>query len=510
MITTHSEEPSLPEPSCPKLGTRTRVKTSSSPEIFGYLSNDDLQPDFEIVIRKIDLVSTGLPEYVSKQLFDLCCLSTENALTIVNFLLAQKTEINISDTYKLNMISTLLLLSNSLSHKSFKDMKRDDILIYLDGLRKDDASDPLHKWIGSYNVKRQRLITFFRWFYNTNKCPSARQTPGFMKQIPILKRREQSIYKPTDLWTNEDDALFLRYCPSKRDKCYHAVSRDASGRPHELLSMKIRSIVFKITADNKQYAEVLINGKTGSRSIPLFDSIPYMKDWINSHPQPGNPNALLYPSLSHRTFGRKLTSSSLGNTYSKYKTQFFPQLLNNSNVPTTDKDGIRELLTKPWNPYIRRHSALTQKSRFLKEHVLRQHAGWSGRSQIHLKYLHYYGNESNESILEAYGIVTKDQKQSDVLRPKQCPNCNEPNKPDSKFCAKCRMVLTYDAYNETLENEHEKETEVQKLKEEYEKNMRSMREEMNQQFTQIVSMIQQNHQLAFIKPEVLAKKIEHQ
>ena len=97
-----------------------------------------------------------------------------------------------------------------------------------------------------------------------------------MKRIPILKRREQSIYKPTDLWTNEDDILFLRYCPSKRDKCYHAVSSDASGRPHELLSMKIRSIVFKTTADNKQYAEVLINGKTGSRSIPLFDSIPYM------------------------------------------------------------------------------------------------------------------------------------------------------------------------------------------------------------------------------------------
>ena len=69
-----------------------------------------------------------------------------------------------------------------------------------------------------------------------------------------------------------------------------------------------------------------------------------------------------------------------------------------------------------------------------------------------MKYLHYYGNESNESILEAYGIITKDQKISDALRPKQCPNCSEQNKPDSKFCAKCRMVLTYDAYNETLDS----------------------------------------------------------
>ena len=87
---------------------------------------------------------------------------------------------------------------------------------------------------------------------------------------------------------------------------------------------------------------------------------------------------------------------------------------------------------------------------------LRQHAGWSGSSQMHLKYLHYFGNESNESLLEAYGIVAKGQ-QIDQLRPKQCPNCSEPNKPDSK--------LTYDAYSETLENQQEKEKELQSVKE---------------------------------------------
>ena len=76
---------------------------------------------------------------------------------------------------------------------------------------------------------------------------------------------------------------------------------------------------------------------------------------------------------------------------------------------------------------------------------------------MHLKYLHYFGNESIDSILEAYGIISKDNQLSEALRPKQCPNCNEPNKPDSKFCAKCRMVLTYDAYSETLESEKQKE-----------------------------------------------------
>jgi hypothetical protein len=124
----------------------------------------------------------------------------------------------------------------------------------------------------------------------------------------------------------------------------------------------------------------------------------------------------------------------------------------------------RELLKKPWNPYIRRHSALTEKSIVLKEHVLRQHAGWSGKSQMHLKYIHYFGNESSESLLQAHGIVAKDQKLIDTLKPKQCPNCNEPNKPDSKFCAKCNMVLTYDAFNETVEEKQEKDKELESFK----------------------------------------------
>jgi hypothetical protein len=67
---------------------------------------------------------------------------------------------------------------------------------------------------------------------------------------------------------------------------------------------------------------------------------------------------------------------------------------------------------------------------------------------------------SQISILKAYGIIPKDREAGDILKPKQCPNCNEPNKPDSKFCSKCKMVLTYDAYNETLEGQKQKEDQL--------------------------------------------------
>jgi hypothetical protein len=51
------------------------------------------------------------------------------------------------------------------------------------------------------------------------------------------------------------------------------------------------------------------------------------------------------------------------------------------------------------------------------------------------------------------------------------------------------MVLTYDAYNETLENQKEKESEVQLLKQKYEQDMKTMRQEMENKFQQIFSKI---------------------
>jgi integrase/recombinase XerD len=433
--------------------------------------------------RKIDIATEGLEmQYVNR----LRTLQPENAMIVVNYIQAMRTEINLSDNYrKLNIF--LLSDISKFHNKPIKQMSREDLLSYLDSFRKSDASDPLHKWVGTYNLYTVLLIRFFRWLYYQDIEQKKRPKPSVVDNIPQLKRKEKSIYKPTDLWTTEDDLLFYKYCPSKRIKCYHAISRDTSCRPHEILKLKIKEIFFK-TAGNYQYAEVLVNGKTGTRHIPLIDSIPYLKDYLDhEHSQPSNPNAILICSMK-KTLGRIMTTHYLFDIYSRYKKEFFPRLLDNPNVPHEDKQKIKELLKKPWNPYIRRHSALTEKSKILKEHVLRQHSGWSISSQMPQKYLHYYGNESSESLLEAYGIVPKDQ-QIDQLRPKQCPNCSEPNKTDSKFCAKCRMVLTYDAYNETLEKQQEKESEVHNLKEKYEQDMKSMREEMENKFQQILAKI---------------------
>jgi hypothetical protein len=179
-----------------------------------------------------------------------------------------------------------------------------------------------------------------------------------------------------------------------------------------------------------------------------------LKDYLDhEHPQPGNPNAPLICGTG-KGLGRHISPLRIYSIYNDFKRYVFPKLLESPAVLPEDKMRIKELLKKPWNPYIRRHSALTEKARILKEPILKIHAGWSQSSTMHLKYDHWYGNESNESLLQVFGIIDKGI-QLDQLRPLQCPNCSEPNKTDSRFCAKCRMILSYDAYTESLERQKE-------------------------------------------------------
>lgn len=223
------------------------------------------------------------------------------------------------------------------------------------------------------------------------------------------------------------------------------------------LRLKIKDVSFKIVG-NRQYAEVTINGKTGTRTLPLIDSIPYLKEYLSNghHPHPNNPNAPLICG-ENRSLGRSIQTESLNHLYDKYKKIVYPRLLESPNVSLEDKIKLRELLKKPWNPYLTgRHTSLTTKSKILKEATLRVFSGWTADSDMPRRYVHLFGNAACEDLLEAYGLIDKNPNIS-VLQSKQCPNCNESNKPDAKFCLRCRMILSYDAYNETLEIQKEKE-----------------------------------------------------
>ena len=201
------------------------------------------------------------------------------------------------------------------------------------------------------------------------------------------------------------------------------MANDTSARPNEILSLKISDVKFNLTEEGIQYAEVRIReGKTGPRVVPLFDSIPYLKDWITDQPTGTNPESRLFVAKCYSSYGIKLTYDGLVYRYSYYyKTKYFPKLLDDSTIPDADKAFIRNMLTKPWNLYIFRHSALTEKSQMLPEAILRDHAGWTMSSKMPAIYLHLSG-ESSKILLQKKGIMkSQDRESINVLKSHAMP-----------------------------------------------------------------------------------------
>jgi hypothetical protein len=173
-----------------------------------------------------------------------------------------KREVNLRLSYKRYTIQILVELSKTVgTQKKFIDMTTDDVLCYLDNCRKPENEDSLYKWIGTYNTKLVILSRFFKWLHYPNvedpkrrsELSAIERKPNCIMGIAKLKRKQISCYKPSDLWTQEEDLVFLKWVTSKRNRCYHTMARDLSSRPHEILNLKIKDIVFKTVNNMLKY-----------------------------------------------------------------------------------------------------------------------------------------------------------------------------------------------------------------------------------------------------------------
>ena len=156
--------------------------------------------------RRIEETGAGLPASYARQLHSI---SEDNAVTIIGYIAAMKSEVNLANNYRKDVIEVLSRLSKYNDNKPFKDLTRVNNIAFLETHRKTETQDPLHKWIGTYNLYRIHLLRFFKWLYYPGIEPSKRSKPAVIENIAQLKRKEKSIYNPSDLWTQQDDLLCI-------------------------------------------------------------------------------------------------------------------------------------------------------------------------------------------------------------------------------------------------------------------------------------------------------------
>ncbi len=94
--------------------------------------------------ERINTITNSLSRpYFGKILQKLAQNNTESATTLCDYIQVEQTEFNIKDSTKEGKIKVLVWLSNYFGDEiSFKDMKKRDILDYLNNLRKSGNNDP--------------------------------------------------------------------------------------------------------------------------------------------------------------------------------------------------------------------------------------------------------------------------------------------------------------------------------------------------------------------------------
>jgi len=219
-----------------------------------------------------------------------------------------------------------------------------------------------------------------------------------------------------DLPTEQEVKKLLDVCAdSPRDKALLAVHNEAGTRIGEILTMKIKHVQLD------QYgANLLVDGKTGSRKIRIVLSVPYLTKWINVHPMKDDPEAPLWVFISMaNSFGKPMTYSGFNNILRKRVRQ----------------SG----LTKRIHSHIFRHKEITEMASKLTEAESRMRHGWGKSSPMPARYTHLNQEDLDNKILQMKGVIKEDEKEELTLR--ECVYCKVKHAIDAKYCEICSRPL---------------------------------------------------------------------
>ena len=311
------------------------------------------------------------------------------------------------------------------------------------------------------------------------------------------KTKRISPYVESEIWDRNELLSILKYEPHKRNKAAITLMWDLDARPHEITLLKIKHIRLR---EKYGEGEIPYEAKTGSGPILLTLSLPYVRDWLNEHPFKNEPNARLVCSL---VTGSPIRADSLWTMMKQLRIRIQRLLQNGSITNTEERERIEFLLkTKKFNPYCLRHSAITSDSDYLPEYALKKKVRWSMNSKQGTRYIkNRLGNDLKEKILQYNGIISENvtKKKSSVI---DCPRCELVNAIENKYCSKCSYPLKPEAYDEIKSMEEKR---IKSLEQKYENDMKTFREDMNKQLSEMILMIQQNPKLSYVKPEILEK-----
>lgn len=287
--------------------------------------------------------------------------------------------------------------------KDFDKADKEDIKSIMVRVEKSDYSE----WT-KYSIK-VAIRQFYKWLRKTEEFPEE------VKWIKAkIKKNNQKL--PEDMLSEDDVKRLIQVADTKLKKAFIATLYETGCRFGEIIFMRVKHIQFDQIED-QDIGRIFLSGKTGGRRIIVVACVPYLKDWLNEHPEKDNPEAFIW-----RTYkGTRIEHSSICKTLRRLR----------------DKAGVKKAV----NPHNFRHSRATYLANHLTEAQMKHYFGWVQGSKMASVYVHMSGRDVDNALLKVYGIENDRKEEKSKLMPKQCPRCKENNPTTNKYCNKCGMIL---------------------------------------------------------------------
>jgi site-specific recombinase XerD len=326
-----------------------------------------------------------------------------NKRHIINFTEDQAARGN-SKARQVKYISTLGKIAEIIDY-DFKKATKQDIKNICSKINNSNLAEwTKHDYLAALKI-------FYKFLYDTE------EPPEIVKWIKPNKVKNHKKL-PRELLTIEDTNAIADNTNNPRDRCLVLMLYETGARISELLGLKIKDLEFE-----EKYARVTLpdNGKTGPRKILIVASTPAILNWLKHHPRKDDKNAFLICGLDYRNKGLELNYRHVN------------QLLREA--------GKKAGVDKPMNPHHFRHSRATELACKLTEAQLCKYMGWVIGSKEAATYVHLSGRDTDNAILEIYGLARTENKEVERFKPIECPRCSIINDPAAKFCNGCGLGL---------------------------------------------------------------------
>ena len=361
-------------------------------------------------------------------------------------------------------ITALIYIRRQLN-KPFVDCKKEDI-------------KSLFVWMDTKNYKasthekfRKILKIFYKAVFGKNEFhPDS--INWFSTQVGKEKKSQERDLDIAEYLEENEVPRLIDAASTIQKKAFLACMYESGARPEEFLRLTNIDIKFDTNG-----AILFLRGKTGERRVRIVSFAKSLQQWLEIHPLKDKHQFPLWISQA-----------------TNYKNE--PLGLRGAQK-IIEEALLKTNLNKHKRLYLLRHSRATHLCKHLTEAQMCVFFGWAIGTKVVRRYIHLSGKDLDSTLL-AIGEGRQVQQQEYQLRAAKCNRCSENLSPTQQFCSRCGLSCDL-SQQYSLENKIVKENNELKLQ------VQSIKEEMNKKLNDIMSLIQQNPKLSFIKPEILEK-----